>query len=115
MKVCTRCGVSKPPTEYYSTGAACKACLREKQRAYRKEHPYDQIAWRLRKSERLAGRPRPKNCELCGKERRLVWDHCHESSKFRGWLCSACNNALGMVQDSIPLLRAMIEYLERRT
>lgn len=58
--------------------------------------------------------PRPGLCEVCGipSDRVLHFDHCHVSGKFRGWLCYRCNSTLGMAQDSIPRLRALIAYLE---
>ncbi len=40
-------------------------------------------------------------------------DHCHESGRFRGWLCSACNSALGHAKDSPHHLQAAIAYLEK--
>lgn len=69
---------------------------------------------RRREEERiaLAGRPRPTVCELCGAEAKTVFDHCHETDRFRGWLCDRCNRVLGSVGDSVELLRRMIAYLE---
>jgi hypothetical protein len=67
--------------------------------------------------EAVAGRPRPAVCEVCGRppnaHRRLAFDHCHQSGKFRGWLCLKCNVALGMSDDRPAVLRALAEYLER--
>lgn len=60
----------------------------------------------------LAGRPRPQRCEVCLEQRRIVFDHCHISGKFRGWICSRCNTALGMVDDSKLVLRRLVDYLE---
>ena len=61
----------------------------------------------------LATRPRPDACELCGRtDLRIVWDHCHDSGTWRGWLCDHCNVALGMVDDNPELLRLMADYVE---
>lgn len=60
----------------------------------------------------IAGRPRPESCELCGNEARTVFDHCHTTGKFRGWLCDRCNRTLGQVKDSAELLLMMMEYLK---
>jgi hypothetical protein len=67
---------------------------------------------RLARQARLAGRPRPKTCEQCGRPGRVCFDHCHESNEFRGWLCHKCNTVLGMVDDSPMLLRRLAKYLE---
>lgn len=40
-------------------------------------------------------------------------DHCHETNKIRGLLCHNCNVSLGLLRESIPTLKAMIEYLEK--
>lgn len=71
-------------------------------------------AWNLCRLEKLAGRPCPKKCELCGSysEKRLNFDHDHTTGRFRGWLCMRCNTLLGRVQDSPIFLRRLIQYLE---
>jgi hypothetical protein len=55
-------------------------------------------------------------CEICGKEpqkpQRLVLDHCHANGRFRGFICSQCNIAIGMAADSADRLRKMADYVE---
>lgn len=61
-------------------------------------------------------RPQPWACEMCGRiagEKALHLDHCHETGKFRGWLCSQCNTGLGLLGDSIARLNAAVVYLEK--
>jgi hypothetical protein len=60
-----------------------------------------------------AGRPRPSNCEQCGRTWKIAFDHCHASGKFRGWLCSHCNLILGHAGDDPHLLRRLADYLEK--
>ena len=76
---------------------------------------------RLRKYYRLrhigrrdaqAGRPRSTHCELCLKRAEVVFDHCHTTEKFRGWICKTCNTVLAYVQDDVVLLRRMADYVE---
>jgi hypothetical protein len=64
---------------------------------------------------KIAGRPRPSICDLCYGNHHLgiVFDHCHQSGKFRGWLCDRCNKVLGLIGDSPVLLRKMARYLDR--
>ncbi len=54
-------------------------------------------------------------CALCGKEnnvgKKLFVDHCHKTKRVRGLLCFNCNTTLGKVNDSIDLLKRMINYL----
>ena len=63
--------------------------------------------------ERLAGRARPTNCDLCGDAAigQICFDHCHNSGKFRGWICDRCNKVLGLIKDSRELLLKMAAYL----
>ena len=69
-----------------------------------------------KKQEKIAGRPRPKICEVCGRgpsgKKRIHFDHDHTTGKFRGWLCHKCNVTLGLVEDSSKLLRKLASYLE---
>ena len=56
-------------------------------------------------------------CQLCGETEAASYhlDHCHTTGKFRGLLCSKCNNGLGMFGDSIEGLQKAITYLENNT
>lgn len=92
----------------------------ESHRRQRQANPEAQRARMRRFKERqesrlvaIAGRPRPFRCELCGVEGKTVFDHCHISGDFRGWLCDRCNRVLGCVEDSSQLLHDMAEYLEK--
>ena len=38
-------------------------------------------------------------------------DHCHESGKVRGLLCSNCNTGLGQFKDNINSMKSAIQYL----
>lgn len=71
---------------------------------------------RTKRQEKIAGRPRPKCCEVCGRPsadgRGLHFDHSHVSGTFRGWLCDNCNRILGMAADHPDILRALADYLE---
>ena len=61
-------------------------------------------------------------CAICHKEEtkiirgirlKLAIDHCHESNKVRGLLCSECNTALGKFYDDIEILNNAINYLNK--
>lgn len=60
-----------------------------------------------------AGRPRALACELCFAPGKTVWDHCHRTGEFRGWICDRCNRVLGSVHDREDLLQAMIDYVNK--
>jgi len=61
-----------------------------------------------------AGRDKPHLCEICvTNEFKIVFDHCHNSGKFRGWICDRCNRVLGIVKDSPKLLKDLAIYLEK--
>ena len=54
-------------------------------------------------------------CAICGcvPDKKLVVDHCHTSSIFRGLLCHSCNIGLGAFKDNELILKRAIEYLRR--
>lgn len=45
----------------------------------------------------------------------LAVDHDHNTNKVRGLLCSACNVAIGKMDDDPGRLRKAAEYLERQS
>jgi Recombination endonuclease VII len=65
-----------------------------------------------REKERIAGRPRPSACEVCGSPGKIHFDHCHGCGRFRGWLCHRCNRTLGALRDDAALLRKLADYLD---
>jgi hypothetical protein len=83
-----------------------------------KNNPSRTLEAKNRKQESVAGRPRPNECEACGgnyggKGNGIMFDHCHNSGQFRGWLCHNCNVALGLLADDRDRLRKLIVYLDR--
>ena len=118
LKTCYVCRESYP-VEYFpfSHGPQlkkwrrrdCKFCL-EKNAAIRaalsKEHPYPDDDY---------------TCPIClegkvhsitGVERKWNLDHCHDTSTFRGFLCSSCNKALGFFEEDIKVFKRIIKYLK---
>ena len=54
-------------------------------------------------------------CAICGGnsgEKRLSVDHCHDTQRIRGLLCTRCNSILGFAKDEKAVLRNAIEYLQ---
>jgi hypothetical protein len=62
-------------------------------------------------------------CAVCRREetslrrgvvKSLDVDHDHKTGEIRGLLCSACNTALGLLQDDPLRIRALSNYIERK-
>ncbi len=51
-----------------------------------------------------------KKCELYNN---LSVDHCHDSKKVRGLLCTKCNQAIGLLREDKKIMEAAINYLEK--
>ena len=108
-----------------------RAAVRERDRRL-KQQPKQKAAAKLRKLSpeyrarsaatscghrvEVPSYPTPAVCECCGQlptsRRGLALDHCHETGRFRGYVCPSCNNGLGLA-DSIERLKLRIEFLER--
>lgn len=107
---------------------SCCECARIKAAAYAKENrerlrrlrpqrrPDEPKQKRQRRHSaltKIAGRPRPQACEVCGGREEIHFDHCHSTGRFRGWICQRCNVILGMARDDPALLRKLADYLDR--
>jgi len=66
----------------------------------------------LKYKEKIAGRKKPEQCEVCGAFDTICFDHDHQTGNFRGWICHRCNFALGLVKDNSELLIALAKYLK---
>jgi len=56
-------------------------------------------------------------CAICFTlpgDQKLVVDHCHKTNTVRGLLCSSCNRGIGLLQDSLLVVRSAVEYLGKR-
>lgn len=59
-------------------------------------------------------------CSICFQPERtkrnvsLAVDHNHQTGQIRGLLCSHCNRALGLFNDSLIVLKNAIQYLEKK-
>ena len=88
--------------------------IRKTRRAKNKGY-WDIYNWK-RTGKPIPDYPRTTTCELCGDPpnyRSLHLDHDHKTGKFRGWLCSKCNQGLGLFKDNPELLMKAVEYLKR--
>lgn len=81
---------------------------------YRAANRVKNVAAKQKRNLKRAGEPPPEACELCAtKSEEICFDHCHNTGKFRGWLCHTCNRLLGLANDSPELLRKLADYLEK--
>jgi hypothetical protein len=91
--------------------------MRRKAAEWRKENraKIQRDGW-IRQGMPLPTRPCPEACENCGRvqtERALALDHCHETKRFRGWLCVKCNVGIGKLGDTLEAIERTADYLRR--
>ena len=55
-----------------------------------------------------------KVCKASHEEngRRFDVDHCHKTGRIRGLLCIRCNRGIGLLRDSVEVLKAAIKHIE---
>lgn len=52
-------------------------------------------------------------CACCGKETKLVVDHCHTTGAIRELLCNNCNTALGLLNEDISVIQQLENYVRK--
>ena len=88
----------------------CKTCRRVGGKAH--SSAAKTLMNRLNMTRPLLGTP----CANCEKDsEKLIFDHDHETNKFRGWLCYQCNTAIGNLGDTVEGLKRALLYLEKTT
>ena len=136
IKFCTKCLNPKPLDSFHirerggksRVDGACKQCISGQTVDYRKNRQPVEVTQKLRRSSAISKAKKNygedaleiqerilsgEGCEVCGGyTKKMAIDHCHDSGLVRGLLCSKCNTALGLADDSIERLQAMISYLE---
>ena len=129
---CVSCGVVKTISEFEwqknrpKPRKKCQKC-RHEERDYEKEYAYrnkkrKEKYWQNPDKARRDWEKHVygvckedfgyKECWICGSTGRLCIDHCHESGKARGLLCTKCNSAIGMFDDDIERMKRAMQYLE---
>lgn len=126
QKACTACEETKPIGEFARPhDTFCLSCVAAKRKAnYKRPGRGKDMAY-AKNLQRNYGmtmeqyqekvRRQDGRCAICGitPDHRLHVDHDHRTGAVRDLLCRACNYALGNAQDSIRVVRAMLEYLEQ--
>lgn len=54
----------------------------------------------------------PEVAVIRGKVIAMPVDHCHNTGKARGLLCTKCNRGLGLFRDDVGILKSAIDYLQ---
>lgn len=117
-RICSCCKKAKPLSEFHgkdeNKSQKCQHCISAAFLRYRYNISLTQFM-EMRKSQ-------SDKCKICSidleiekdsslRSKRVAIDHCHESGKVRGILCSNCNLGLGYFKDNISSLNNAIEYL----
>lgn len=124
-RVCTTCNVFKPASQFtlskdkrsfggVAMRSKCKTCdeFRKYRRFIKKTYDlsYEEYETMLEQQNYC--------CAICGSKvsssrtSRLFVDHCHETLRVRGLLCSSCNHGLGLFKDSPTILKRALSYLD---
>lgn len=110
MKICRICKINKNISEMVINHTTpvkihykdiCKKCSGAKSKLVnqlRKENPYPGADYL---------------CPICNQQAdKYYLDHSWSTGKFRGWLCNACNIALGLLKDDVDNFKSAILYLK---
>ena len=113
MRVCTKCEEEKDiklfHVPYYKSDGSpshshtCKECKKK----------FSSVVSSLKK---IHPKPKDSKCQCCDDFTiSLVLDHDHKTDKFRGWVCTNCNQALGKLKEDVETILKAAEYLRERS
>jgi len=135
-KVCPSCETALPIAAFAinksgrvgQARAYCKPCSVQKHQLRRQQNPEHVLnIERKSKFKRQYGisleqyeemlQNQGYGCALCGvkkpseRTKYFAVDHCHNTGKVRGLLCTKCNRGLGLFNDRTEVLQKAINYL----
>jgi hypothetical protein len=140
MKICSKCLIEKPNTEFYKgKQASCKECDKIRSNKWtnsnKERKKITNKAWYAKNTERVHEIGLNKygitieiyqkmlieqngTCKICNQheskfKKKLCVDHCHQTGQVRALLCSACNQMIGLAKENVETLQAAILFLEQ--
>ena len=133
--LCTSCEEIRPVSDFalrYDTKdtrvrSNCRKCLAARQTLKNRENQTDaQVYWWSRQLKKYGLTPitwaeifnaQGKKCAICRTEdngkKRFHVDHCHETGKVRGSLCTKCNVGIGGLKDDPQVVYEAYLYLSQ--
>jgi hypothetical protein len=125
-KECSKCKTMKKLTEYAGNTSGCDAFDKEGYRLRRPEckdcnkeaNKGKNEAKKLAESLGIPFKaPEGTKCAICNKLPKkgdgLVFDHCHKTNTFRGYLHNSCNRALGVLGDDCLGALRYLNYVNK--
>ncbi len=120
MKLCNGCSLEKPLEEYYIIKSKRNNSWCWVRNIFDRMKDYYRD-WELKKKYGISldtykkeSESRSNCCDICGKQTTsLHVDHCHKTSKVRGYLCGSCNRGIGLLQDSHEIAYKASIYLKQ--
>lgn len=132
IKHCGNCKTDKDMNEFYNSYSSydglsshCKVCSKARVKLWGKNNPDKRRHNALKKlygitldqyNEMLV--KQDFKCSICKRHKDMVAnkthlsvDHNHNTNEIRGLLCSPCNQAIGLLQESIEACENAAKYL----
>jgi hypothetical protein len=126
-KTCSKCSVEKKVCDFNGNTAGTDGFDKDGYRLRRPEcrECTKKVAQGKNEAKKVAEKegisfkaPPGTLCEICkkpeSKGNKIVFDHCHDTETFRGYLCNTCNRSIGCLGDDIPSLLLVINYLNKK-
>lgn len=132
MKVCAKCKESKDESCFHKQSGTkdglhtvCRTCGHEYAKQWYAANKEREKNRKLEKAfgitiEEYRSLLKEQNgcCAICGQPeskqvKSMAVDHDHITGKVRSLLCSACNCAIGLLQDDPELARKAADYLDK--
>jgi hypothetical protein len=136
-KICSKCSIEKSLSEYHKRSnrpcgvrSQCKQCYKDYPKELKRREGYTR-QYDLMKTygittdqynELLANQSGV--CAICksskpssesSRKKFFCVDHCHNTGEIRGLLCDSCNRGIGLLKDSVEILKQATEYLEKHS